>query len=1561
MCRRARSASVLRKVRSSVRADVFAICSNPGPNNSCVTASGGKPVFYQVSRSVSMSASPTGPPYMSGNSKVVDFSGHADWTSASYLQLLWVADWMATKTLPASRFVSSGQIQASGEANINRIGLTPGRTLAEVRIWACPDKESITFFGVDADECCPGCSCFGGPITPSSGNMRYADTDPLPSIGGTSLARTYNSKNTDAGWFGAGWSSFLDEWLRVEDESDGSTTVLIGTAEDNRRVFHGTGSLVQVWPQDSRRGVLRSDGLGGYVLREYGSDVERYFSAPTQSTPGRIYKIRQLSTGRDLTVDYDGNGQITHVGDSWGSNGWTVTEDTSGRISSIAVDGTSIAWTYGYDTSGRLHTVSQGAGVWRTYNYNGQLTEVRDAAGHLIEGHAYGADGATSSLGDSDDVTNVEYNIATADPAIWITRVTYGTGAQTLYYNKHIAGRPRVDHIDGGCGSCSNKNAVYAYDDRGRTFREQNARGYVTERAYDDRDRVLTETSALVPTGCDPETDSGLCRRVGTLGTVSLSPTTASLTNTFTYGGDPWYDRPLSVATASVLNSSGTRTETMTYEAQTGVLLTRTITGWTGSTGSPQQETHTTTNALYDGTEGAAFDPGGAFNSAWLTLPQPRLLKSSDGPRTDVSDLTRWVYYPVDQAVPTFLRGRLAAVRDPAGHTTRFESYDAFGNPGRTIDANGVTTEYTYDATGRVLTSTLKGVSGCNTSIDPLCTTDLTSSRTYQSTFGPVASQTRPNGATTTYEYDDRTRLTAMVRSVSTTLSERLEYDYDTATGQKSAERYRSGQPGSWTTAKSEAFRYNTEGRLIAVDHPDGKSILYTYDPANNLATVQDENHTSANTTYKYDPVNRLIRVTQTLSTATSGTIATQYAYDLHGNLTSVTDPNGNVTTYTFDDFGRMRRQVSPVTGTTTYTYDPASNLVSTTDANNATTARVYDALNRVTSATSSRSGLDTEIVTYTYDATSQGRYGIGRLSTMDGTSYSYERRGLLTAVADDDGLTTTFGYDADGNRSSLGYPSGRVVGYTFDLAGRPITASSAGASIVNSAAYLPFGPLSSVAYGNGTTRTTLYDARYRPQENKLSTATAVIADYLYQEDAVGNITQIHDATNAAYNRDFGYDDLNRLTTANSGASLWGTGSYQYDAMGNMTALHIGARSLSFSYVGTTPRIQSVSGTNPATVAYDSAGNDLSSGTYSARNLLHPAGGGGDEMPDPGQQSPHLQLSYDGRGVRIGSSVTSPLPPPWGGTSTRRSIYSPELSLLAQYDTSGFVLEGAPPEGTDYIWFGGQPVAQAFTDLAQPLRYTFTDHLGTPLLQTVADAAVAWRAEYEPYGSVYVYRVADADDPQALRLPGQEAADPMIGLEYNIFRWYRSSWGRYTQVDPLHIPTALYGYPQNPLWFTDRLALLRVNHREQVEIYMDPDDWRQHCPPQLQAAGACSMLGLTVICHCKSDGDCWTADPDLNIEGELNIFGGDYSDLGTTPKDLNVHDQRTAIDHEYGRHIDVAVDAAVRTAYAKLGSAFTDEQACINNCVTHIGDIRNAFFDALKRTQLIERRMPPRH
>ncbi|HTV72763.1 MAG TPA: hypothetical protein VME66_03535 [Candidatus Acidoferrales bacterium] len=63
-----------------------------------------------------------------------------------------------------------------------------------------------------------------------------------------------------------------------------------------------------------------------------------------------------------------------------------------------------------------------------------------------------------------------------------------------------------------------------------------------------------------------------------------------------------------------------------------------------------------------------------------------------------------------------------------------------------------------------------------------------------------------------------------------------------------------------------------------------------------------------------------------------------------------------------------------------------------------------------------------------------------------------------------------------------------------------------------------------------------------------------------------GNITSITDNLNAGYDRTYGYDDLNRLTTANTGASLWGTGGYTYDAMGNILNMTLGSTTRSFSY-----------------------------------------------------------------------------------------------------------------------------------------------------------------------------------------------------------------------------------------------------------------------------------------------------------------------------------------------------------------------------------------------------------
>jgi hypothetical protein len=50
----------------------------------------------------------------------------------------------------------------------------------------------------------------------------------------------------------------------------------------------------------------------------------------------------------------------------------------------------------------------------------------------------------------------------------------------------------------------------------------------------------------------------------------------------------------------------------------------------------------------------------------------------------------------------------------------------------------------------------------------------------------------------------------------------------------------------------------------------------------------------------------------------------------------------------------------------------------------------------------------------------------------------------------------------------------------------------------------------------------------------------------------------------------------------------------------------------------------------------------------------------------------------------------------------------------------------------ELVWFAGRPVAQLAP--GQPLRFTFTDHLGTPIFQTATDTTILWHAEHEPFG-----------------------------------------------------------------------------------------------------------------------------------------------------------------------------------------------------------------------------------
>jgi len=131
------------------------------------------------------------------------------------------------------------------------------------------------------------------------------------------------------------------------------------------------------------------------------------------------------------------------------------------------------------------------------------------------------------------------------------------------------------------------------------------------------------------------------------------------------------------------------------------------------------------------------------------------------------------------------------------------------------------------------------------------------------------------------------------------------------------------------------------------------------------------------------------------------------------------------------------------------------------------------------------------------------------------------------------------------------------------------------------------------------------------------------------------------------------------------------------------------------------------------------------------------------------------------------------------------------------------------------------------------LLYYHTDHLGTPIAMTNADAEFAWRAEYLPFGELFSMPIATVENN--LRFPGQYF-DAETGLHQNWFRDYSTSMGRYVEPDPLSLVDSgdsnPYRYARgNPVGLVDPMGLrVRVCCRPSVGRF-------DHCYIEEQTGG----------------------------------------------------------------------------------------------------------------------------
>jgi RHS repeat-associated protein len=709
-------------------------------------------------------------------------------------------------------------------------------------------------------------------------------------------------------------------------------------------------------------------------------------------------------------------------------------------------------------------------------------------------------------------------------------------------------------------------------------------------------------------------------------------------------------------------------------------------------------------------------------------------------------------------------------------------------------------------------------------------TDDLVTTHQYD-LFGDLFRTILPRGNLIEYGYDAAGRLISIERKPdAATHGERTFYTLDTF-GHRTKEELQHWDGAAWVTDSFTDFVYSSRCHLDKTVNADGGATEYAYDCNGNLKDAWDANHPMATNPvptqhYEYDFLNRVESVTQPWGGAGGGTAVTGYTYDVQDHLETVTDANGNVTTYTWSDRDLMTEEDSPVSDTTDSSYNEHGELVSQTDARGVTMIRTVDALDRVTFVDYPGSDLDTN---YSYDDVgvpfSKGRLtSIARPgSTVD---YEYDRFGRVTQ----DGALG-FTYDKNGNRTNVAYAPTVALCYTYDFADRPLTLKHTaaggdpclGSSLVTSAAYKPFGPLTSLALGNSLTETRSFDSRYFPDRIQVPGQL----DWDYTTDAVGNITSIADGVIPGGSRSFTYQDHQYFLTQGTGP--WATLAWTYDKIGNrLTETQTGEPlPFTYSYSGTTPKLTQIqprphgSGSGSATYSYDAAGNQttmVSSGlegsgktttlTYSFESKLsHLA-------TTPGVAG--TDFLYDGRGflrdvllVYGGSGDFEHTEPTYGSEGL---LYSRRWS---RQSTFGTPQDDSPAptitadETTHVFYFGDRPIAQLSVG-GGGLTYLTADHLGTPVLATNTAGTTIWQGGFTPFGAPYQLM----DPGFFLRLPGQWADSSWGGygaeLYYNLHRWYDAGIGRYTQVDPLGLAedVSLYRYAgSRPTYFVDITGL----------------------------------------------------------------------------------------------------------------------------------------------------------
>ncbi len=1067
-----------------------------------------------------------------------------------------------------------------------------------------------------------------------------------------------------------------------------------------------------LWNGTSAPNPNTSGGIGFWSTLgpNWRSSYDRYigFNPAAEYATADVYR----PDGKPLAFAQQSNGQFvpeTDIADrlvqltngSGTITGWQFTNAANDEVEA-------------YNASGQLTSLTSRSGLTQTLSYNssGQLTTVTDTFGRTLA-LAYDSSGRLSTL--TDPVGGVyTYSYTSVND---VASVTYpDNSVRTYVYNEpantNNQNQPYI--LTGIIDENASRFATFQYNNQVQVTATNHAgveqysfaypgwtQSTVTDPLGTARTfyfQVLNGANRTSSVSKPCLTD---CAGFAAATTYDANGNNASTTdfngNVTHYAYD--LTRDLETSRTQAYGTAQARTTTTSWNSNFRLpALISIYAGGTGS-GTPIQTTafsyDSNGNLLTKTITDTTVTPNVSRTWTYTYDSYGRML-TAQGPRTDVNSTTTYAYYTCTTG---YQCGQLHTVTDPVGNVTTYNTYNAHGQPLTFTDPNGVVTTLTYDARQR-LTSRQVG-------------TETTSFSYYPT--GLLRQVTFPDSSDVLYSYDNAHRLTQINDGAGNSILYTLD-----AVGNRTAEK--TYDPSN-TLHRTHTRAYNTLNELYQDINAAGTSAVtttYAYDNNGNQTAIDAP--LSRNTANAYDPLNRLSQITD----PTSG--KTYFTYDSLDDLTSVKDPRSLTTSYGYNGFGDQTTQSSPDTGTGTNTYDSGGNLSTSTDARGSISSYSYDAANRATSIVYSLGGTSDQTITFSYDS---GTNGKGRLTSASDANHSlaWSYDGLGRVVGK--GLTVgtvnlSVGYAyTNGDLTALVTPSGQAVAYGYNSNHQVTSITVNSTTVLSGVNYEPFGGVNGWTWGDASTTTRTFNGD--GLTSQIVTAGVTLG---YSFDNANRITGISDSSNSALSWTYGYDVLDRLTSATTSAI---TDGWTYDADSNRLT-QTGTTPITFSVSSTSNQLTATTGGLVRSYAYDAAGHTSGYGTngftYNDRGRMAVANG--------------TDYLYNALGQMIEKS---------GTTGTAVLMQDESGHLLGEYNGSGQLIE-------ETVWLGDIPVAtlQPNGSGGVNIFYVHTDHLNTPRkVGQPTTGTLAWRWDADPFGTTAPNQnpAGLGAFPYNLRFPGQ--------------------------------------------------------------------------------------------------------------------------------------------------------------------------------------------------------------